>query len=584
MEGSNWSRRKLLACASTAAVSALAPRGLHALPADPTTPTVWPLPFSRFTDIAAQAGLTQTMVYGFPDHATYIIENIGGGCAFFDYDNDGWVDIFLTSGRHVEDAPPGATNRLYKNNRNGTFTDVTRKAGLLSSGWASGVCVGDYNNDGFEDLFVTFYGQNRLYRNNGDGTFTDVTAKAGLLQPGTPCGTGCTFIDYNRDGLLDLFISNYVDIDLANTPKPSLEVPNCGYEGVPVLCGPRGLRTARHYLYRNNGDGTFTDVSKESGVAAIAGTYGLSVSAFDADEDGWPDIFVACDSTPSLLLMNNHDGTFREEGLLRGVAVSSDGQEMSGMGIGLGDYDLDGHTDILKTHFQHQASGLYHNNGKAEFEDVTLKSGIELEQRFISWGCGITDLDNDGYPDILIVCGTIAPELERVYPKYPARDPRLVFRNRGDGTFVELGDETGPGISAHHQSRGCAFGDFDNDGDLDVLILNQNEPPSLLRNDAPSGNHWIKVRLEGVKSNRSAIGARVVVRYGGKVQVQEVLSQASYLSSNDPRLHFGLGAATTADIEVRWPLGLIEGFHAVAANRLITVREGQGIVKGRPFR
>jgi len=584
MEGSNWSRRKLLACASTAAVSALAPRGLHALPADPTTPTVWPLPFSRFTDIAAQAGLTQTMVYGFPDHATYIIENIGGGCAFFDYDNDGWVDIFLTSGRHVEDAPPGATNRLYKNNRNGTFTDVTRKAGLLSSGWASGVCVGDYNNDGFEDLFVTFYGQNRLYRNNGDGTFTDVTAKAGLLQPGTPCGTGCTFIDYNRDGLLDLFISNYVDIDLATTPKPSLEVPNCGYEGVPVLCGPRGLRTARHYLYRNNGDGTFTDVSKESGVAAIAGTYGLSVSAFDADEDGWPDIFVACDSTPSLLLMNNHDGTFREEGLLRGVAVSSDGQEMSGMGIGLGDYDLDGHTDILKTHFQHQASGLYHNNGKAEFEDVTLKSGIELEQRFISWGCGITDLDNDGYPDILIVCGTIAPELEKVYPKYPARDPRLVFRNRGDGTFVELGDETGPGISAHHQSRGCAFGDFDNDGDLDVLILNQNEPPSLLRNDAPSGNHWIKVRLEGVKSNRSAIGARVVVRYGGKVQVQEVLSQASYLSSNDPRLHFGLGAATTADIEVRWPLGLIEGFHAVAANRLITVREGQGIVKGRPFR
>jgi enediyne biosynthesis protein E4 len=584
MPSANWTRRKLLSRTSAAAVCAFVPPNLQALMPEQTKPQAWPLPFSRFTDIAASAGLTQPMVYGYPDHATYIIENIGGGCAFFDYDNDGWMDIFLTSGRHVEDVPPGATNRLYKNNRNGTFTDVTEKAGLLSSGWASGVCVGDYNNDGFEDLFVTFYGQNRLYRNNGDGTFTDVTAKAGLLQPGTPCGTGCTFVDYNRDGLLDLFISNYVDIDLATTPKPSLAVPNCGYEGVPVLCGPRGLRTARHYLYRNNGDGTFTDVSKESGITAIAGTYGLSVSAFDADEDGWPDIFIACDSTPSLLLMNNRDGTFREEGLLRGVAVSSSGQEMSGMGIGLGDYNLDGHTDILKTHFQHQASGLYHNNGKGEFEDVTLKSGIELEQRFISWGCGITDLDNDGYPDILIVCGTIAPELEKVYPKYPARDPRLVFRNRGDGTFVELGDETGPGISAHHQSRGCAFGDFDNDGDLDVLILNQNEPPSLLRNDAPSGNHWIKLRLEGVKSNRSAIGARVVARYSGKVQVQEVLSQASYLSSNDPRLHFGLGAATTADIEVRWPLGLTESFHAVAANQLITIREGHGIVKGRPFR
>jgi hypothetical protein len=523
------------------------------------------------------------MIFGDPDHATYLLENVGGGCAFFDYDNDGWIDIFVTSGRRLEGVPPGATNRLYKNNRDGTFSDVTEKAGLVSAGWAIGVCVGDYNNDGFEDLFLTYYGQNRLYRNNGNGTFTDVTEKAGLLQPGTHSGSGCTFVDYNRDGLLDLFVSNYLEGDLAGTPKPSLTVPDCSYEGVPVACGPRGLVTPRHFLYRNNGDGAFTDVSKESGVAALTGSFGLTAVAFDADEDGWPDIFVACDSTPSFLLMNNHDGTFREEALLRGVAVSGDGQEMSGMGVGLGDYDLDGHTDILKTHFQHQASGLYHNNGKAEFTDATIKAGLNLEQRFISWGCGIADLDNDGYPDILVVCGTVYPELEKTYPKYPARDPRLVFRNRGDGTFIELGDETGPGISARHMSRGCAFGDFDNDGDLDVLILNQNEPPSLLRNDAPSANHWIKVRLEGVKSNRSAIGARVVVRYAGKVQVQEVLSQASYLSSNDPRLHFGLGAATTADIEVHWPLGLIESFHAVAANQLITLREGQGIVKGRPF-
>jgi hypothetical protein len=582
MDSVHWTRRKLLSRTSIVAASALAPRRLFAINTEP--PATSPAPFSRFTDVAATAGLTHPSIYGETDHATYLLENLGGGCAFFDYDNDGWIDIFVMSGRRLDSTPAGSTNRLYKNNRDGTFTDVTEKAGLTSAGWAIGVCVGDYNNDGFEDLFLTYFGQNRLYRNNGDGTFTDATEKAGLLQPGTHSGSGCTFVDYNRDGYLDLFVSNYLDIDLATAPKPSLQLPDCSYEGVPVACGPRGLKTARHFLYRNNGDGTFTDVSKESGVAAISGSYGLTAVAFDADEDGWPDIFVACDSTPSLLLMNNHDGAFREEALLRGIAVNADGQEMSGMGVGLGDYDLNGHTDLLKTHFQHQASGLYRNNGKAEFEDVTVKAGLGAEQRFISWGCGLTDLDNDGYPDILIVCGTVYPELEKTFPKYPAHDPRLVFRNRGDGTFVQLGDETGPGISARHMSRGCAFGDFDNDGDLDVLIINQNEPPSLLRNDAPAANHWIKVRLEGVKSNRSAIGARVVVRYSGKIQVQEVLSQASYLSSNDPRLHFGLGAATTTDIEIRWPLGLTESFRAIAANQLVTIREGQGIVKGRPFR
>jgi enediyne biosynthesis protein E4 len=583
MKPANWTRRKLLGQTSAAAASALTPRGLFALMPRQAAKDAAVL-FSRFTDVAAPAGLTHSTIFADPDHATYIVENVGGGCAFFDYDNDGWMDIFLISGRRLDSVPPGSTNRLYKNNRDGTFTDVTEKAGLTSAGWAIGVCVGDYNNDGFEDLFLTYYGQNRLYRNNGDGTFTNVTEKAGLLQPGVHSGSGCTFVDYNRDGLLDLFVSNYVDIDLATAQKPSLAVPDCGYEGVPVACGPRGLPTPHHSLYHNNGDGTFTDVSKESGIAAITGSYGLTAVTFDADEDGWPDIFVACDSTPSFLFMNNHDGTFREEALIRGVAVSGDGQEMSGMGVGLGDYDLDGHTDLLKTHFQHQASGLYHNNGKAGFEDVTVKAGLGLEKRFISWGCCISDLDNDGHPDILIVCGTVYPELEKVYAKYPARDPRLVFRNRGDGTFAQLGDEAGPGISTPHMSRGAAFGDFDNDGDLDVLILNQNEPPSLLRNDAPTANHWLKVRLEGVKSNRSAIGSRVVVRYGGKTQVQEVLSQASYLSSNDPRLHFGLGAATTADIEVRWPLGLTESFHAIASNQLLTIREGQGIVKGRPFR
>jgi enediyne biosynthesis protein E4 len=581
MKPGDWTRRHMLRTLGTALVPAFIPTGLRGvLPPAKATP-----PFSRFVDVAAKAGLTQTMFYGENTHNTYIIEVNGAGCAFFDYDNDGSMDIFMLSGRRLEGVPPGSSNRLYHNNRDGTFTDVTAKAGLLDvAGWACGVCVGDYNNDGFEDLFLTYYGQNRLYRNNGDGTFTDVTAKAGLLYPHTRFGSGCTFVDYNRDGLLDLFVSNYVEIDLANAPRPSLDVPNCNYDGVPTNCGPNGLVAPSHFLYRNNGDGTFTDVSKESGIASLRG-YGFTAVGFDADEDGWQDIFVACDSTPSYLLLNNHDGTFREEALLRGVALSSDGHVLAGMGVGVGDYDLDGHLDILKTHFQNQATGLYHNNGKGEFEDVTASAGLASERRFISWGTGLVDFDNDGHPDILVVTGTVYPELEKLNPaKFPARSPRIVFRNQGNGTFVEMGTEVGATIFEHHGSRGCAFGDFDNDGDLDVLIMNRNEPPSLLRNDAPAGNRWIKIRLEGVQSNRSAIGSRVLVRYGGKVQAQCVVSQASFLSSNDPRLHFGLGTASTADVEVYWPTGKMDSYARVAVDQLITIREGQGIVKGRPFR
>jgi hypothetical protein len=577
MISTSWTRRRFL---GTALASAWV---RPSLPADISTGKS-PAPFSRFVDIAAVAGLTATMFYGEGTHATYVTEIMGGGCAFFDYDNDGWMDIFILGGRRLESIPPGASNRLYKNNRDGTFSDLTAKSGLFDAGWATGVCVGDYNNDGHEDLFVTYYGQNRLYRNNGDGTFTDVTEKAGLLQPHIRFGSGCAFVDYNRDGWLDLFVANYADIDLANAPKPSLQMANCNYEGVPVNCGPSGLPLPTHSLYRNNGNGTFTDVSRDSGIGALRGSYGLTAAAFDADDDGWPDILLACDSTPSLLLMNNHDGTFREEGLLRGIALSADGQVLAGMGVGIGDYDLDGRPDIVKTHFQKQATGLYRGIGKGQFEDLTTQAGLAHERRFISWGTGLVDLDNDGHPDILVVTGNVYPELEPVYPKYPRRGPRLVFRNLGNGTFVELGsDEAGSGISEQHVSRGCAFGDFDNDGDLDVVIMNQNEPPSLLRNDAPAANNWLKIRLEGVKSNRSAIGARVLVRYGGKIQAHELMSQSSYLSSNDPRLHFGLGSERSADIEIRWPLGYVETLKEVSANQLVTIREGSGQVKGRPF-
>ncbi|HUA97351.1 MAG TPA: CRTAC1 family protein [Terracidiphilus sp.] len=570
-----WSRRRMLQSLSGVAASfALSSPDLAA-----QSSTKEAAPFSRFVEVAQSSCLTKVMFYGEGSTATYLTEIMGGGCAFLDYDNDGWMDIFIVGGRRLESIPLGASNRLYRNNRDGTFTDVTKEAGLLDAGWGVGVCVGDYNNDGFEDLFVTYFGQNKLYRNNGNGTFTEVTREAGLLSPKTRFGSGCTFVDFNRDGLLDLFVANYADVDIATLPKPSLDRPNCNFEGVPVNCGPSGLPLPTHALYRNNGNGTFTDVSKESGVAAMRGSYGLTACAFDADDDGWPDIFVACDSTPSLLLMNNHDGTFREEALLRGVAVSDNGREMAGMGVGIGDYDCDGRLDIVRTHYMNQATGLYHNIGKGEFEDVTAQAGLIRERRFVSWGTCLLDLDNDGFPDIFVVTGQVYPELEAVLPKYPRRGPRLLFRNLGNGSFSQVDDASQPALSERHVSRGCAFGDFDNDGDLDIVIMNQNEPPSLLRNDAPQQNHWIKIRLYGVKSNRSALGSRVTVRCGSKVQVQELMSQSSYVSSNDPRLHFGLGSAANVDIEVRWPLGLVENYKNVAVNQLVSLREGTGQLK-----
>jgi hypothetical protein len=531
------------------------------------------LPFhARFTDVAAQAGLTQPIVYGGIEHKQYILEATGCGCAFIDYDNDGWIDMFILNGSRLDGSAEGATNRLYKNNRNGTFTDVTAKAGLVRSGWPSAVCVGDYNNDGFDDLFITYYGQNVLYRNNGDGTFTDVTEKAGLLHPKPRWGSGCTFIDYNRDGLLDLFVANYLDFDLATAPAAGAN-NNCSWKGISVMCGPRGFPTLPPSLYRNNGDGTFTDVSQASGIGKANGSYMMTAVSADFDNDGWPDLYVACDSTPSFLFRNNHDGTFREMGLESGVALNEDGMEQAGMGLGVGDYNLTGNLDILKTHFADDTSVLYRNNGKGMFEDVTTQSGLAVETRYISWGVGMADLDNDGRPDFFIVTGGVYPEIEAKMPNYPVKGPRIVFRNLGGGKFEELFDVAGPALGTTHCSRGCAFGDFDNDGDLDVLIVNLNEPPSLLRNDVSGNNHWLKVKLVGTHSNRSAIGARVTARYGGNVQVQEVLSQASFYSANDLRLHFGLGASPTADLEIRWPDGNRQTIGKVPANQILVLKE-----------
>lgn len=536
---------------------------------------------SYFVDVAKEAGLHESVIYGAVGRTDYILEADGCGCAFIDYDNDGWMDLFILSGSRMTGNPPNATNRLYKNNRDGTFTDVTERAGLHHVGWANSVCVGDYNNDGFEDMFCTYFGENKLYRNNGDGTFSDVTAEAGLAGIRNPItwNSGCSFVDYDRDGHLDLFISQYIQFDLNKTPKPGQDV-NCEWKGIPVNCGPRGLPPGfpgKHVLFRNNGNGTFTDVTEKAKLGGDRFYYGMTVVAADFDEDGWPDIYVACDSTPSLLYLNNHDGTFREVGIERGVALSAEGMEQSGMGVGVGDYVPEGHLDIFKTNFADDTADLYRNNGKASFTDVTNSSGIGVESRYTSWGAGIVDLDNDGYPDIFFATGSVYPRVAKQLARYPYKSPNILFRNLGNGTFEEANEIAGPGVTAAHSSRGCAFGDFDNDGDIDILVVNINEPPSLLRNDLKGDNHWIKIKLVGKQSNRSAIGARVLVHYGGKTQAQALMSQSSYFSSNDPRLHYGVGAAESVDIDIFWPSGFIEKLGNVGVNRLIFVHEGEGI-------
>ena len=536
-------------------------------------------------DVAREAGLTHPSVYGGLEQKRFIIETNGAGVAFVDVDGDTWPDALVLNGTRLEDGarrdrawPPGQapTSHLYRNNRNGTFTDVTAGSGLDRTGWASAVCVGDYDNDGRLDLFLTYFGRNVLLLNRGGARFEDVTAGVGLPTTGTRWGSGCSFLDYDRDGRLDLFVANYLAFDLARAQEPG-QGQNCLWKGIPVNCGPKGLPTDTNLLYRQAPDGSFADVSERSGIARVTGRYPMTAAAADLDGDAWVDLYVACDSTAAIFYRNNRDGTFTDLALAAGLGYSEFGNAQAGMGLAVGDYDVDGRLDLLKTHFADDIPALYKNLGRGLFEDAATAAGLAVRNRYVEWGGGLPDLDNDGHPDLVYVTGNVYPEIERKFREYPHRGPRVVFRNRGDGTFEDVTERSGPGANIPHSSRGAAFGDYDHDGDLDLLVMNMNEPPSLLRNDAPKRNGWLAVRLEGTRSNRAGLGATVLVSAGGRTQARVALSQTSYYSHDELSLHFGLGSHARADkVEVRWPSGQVDVVSDVPARRFLNVREGSG--------
>jgi enediyne biosynthesis protein E4 len=543
------------------------------------TPAVPPAPAVKvsFTDITTAAGITFKHVAS--PEKKYIVESMSGGVAFFDYDNDGDADIYLVNSLTVDlvKSKGKTKSELYRNDGNGKFTEVGVKAGVSDIGWGMGAAVGDYNNDGFEDLYVTCLGPDHLFKNNGNGTFTDVTDKAGVSD--RRWSTGASFVDYDRDGDLDLFVANYVDFDVNNLPEFG-QGQTCQYKSIPVQCGPRGLKGAGDSLFRNNGNGTFTDVSKEAGVSDPDGFYGLGVMTSDFDDDGWVDIFVANDSTPNFHYRNNRDGTFKEIGFTAGTAVNENGSEQGSMGVTAGDYDHDGRLDLFITNFADEYNTLYHNDGPNSFTDLSYAARVAaVSLPHVGWGTKFFDYDNDGWVDIFVANGHVYPQL----PSY--RQPRLLHRNNRDGTFTEASAEFGALLTENRASRGVAFGDLDNDGDIDLLVTDLDGTPQLLRNDNGNANNSILIKTVGVKSNRSGIGARVKVVAGDLTQTDEVRSGDSYISQSDQRLHFGLEKRTKIDlIEVRWPSGTVDKISGAGVNRVITIKEGQGKVDEKEFK
>ena len=526
----------------------------------------------QFMNAARDAGLVHVFPNGGQSTKKYIIETTGSGVAWIDYDNDSFLDAFVISGE-------GGTNRMYHNNGKGGFVDITKEVGLERTGWGNGVCAGDYDNDGFTDLLVAYWGQNSLYRNLEGKRYEDVTAKAGLRQNRVRYNTGCAFLDYNNDGYLDLFISNYLRFDFETTPKPG-ENPYCWYMKIPVNCGPRGLPFDRNLLYRGKGDGTFTEVSQSAGITAAEESYSLGVLTGDYNNDGLMDIFVASDQTPSLLFVNKGDGTFEEDALLRGVALDQDGKASSGMGVTAGDYDNDGHIDIFRNNFSDERETLYRNRGEGEFDDTTVAAGLSHNLSYVGWGCGFADFDNDGWEDLLLVNGHVFPEIDNLNIHIRYQQRAIFYRNAGGGKLLDMSESAGPAVLEKHSARGAAFGDYDNDGGIEVLINNQNESPSLFKLEQRSTGNWLLLKLEGVKANRSAIGAVVRLTSSGLTQTRMVRSGGSYISQNDLRLHFGLGTATSAEkIEIVWPGGNRQMEHKIEANRIVTIRER--IVAGR---
>ena len=525
----------------------------------------------QFVDITRQSGITFKHV--FAAEKKYIVESMSGGVAFIDYDNDGYLDIYLVNSLSVELArgQQKTKSALYHNSGDGTFTEVADKAGVADIGFGMGVAAGDYNNDGFTDLYVTCLGPNHLFKNNGNGTFTDVTIKAGVGDP--RWSTGAAFVDYDNDGRLDLFVSNYVDFDLNHLPEFGVG-RTCQFKGVPVQCGPRGLPGAGDSLYHNNGNGTFTDVSRKAGVADLNGYYGLGVICSDFDEDGYVDIFVANDSTPNFHYHNNGDGTFKEIGFDSGLAVNESGGEQGSMGVTLGDYDHDGKLDLFITNFDDEYNILYHNDGHESFSDVSFRSLVaQPSLTYVGWGTKFFDYDNDGWVDLFVTNGHVYPQRGHY------RQRELFHRNNHDGTFTEIGGQAGAALAEERVGRGAAFGDFDNDGDEDIVVNDLDGSPQLLRNDGGNANNSLTIRTVGVKSNRDGIGARVKVVSADLTQIDEVRSGGSYLSQSDLRLQFGLERRTKVDlVEVRWPSGTIDRVTNVAANRILTIKEGKGVV------
>ncbi|MFY9562015.1 MAG: CRTAC1 family protein [Terriglobales bacterium] len=536
-----------------------------------------------FRDIAAQAGLTASHTSSADKH--YVVESMSGGIGLFDCDSDGKLDIVMVNGSTVDryrqsGGDPLVT--LWHQDADLKFTDITQKAGLSRKGWGMGVAVADFDNDGNLDLFVTSYGGNALYRNQGGCKFEDVTDKAGVRGGGF--STGAAWADYDRDGYVDLFVSRYVHVDMNNLPAPG-STKFCQFKGVPVQCGPWGMEGETDLLYHNRGDGTFEEVSKKAGVSDPDKYYGLGATWGDYDNDGWLDLFVADDATPNHLYHNNHDGTFTDDAMVGGIAMNSEGQALGSMGVTWGDYDHSGRLSMFITEFADQPNTLYRNESARGFEDVAMQSRLgQVSLPLVGWGTAFFDMDNDGWLDLFVVNGHVYPQMDNVKGSAAYAEPMLLHRNLRNGTFEEVSKPAGLADMPLKSRRGAAFGDIANNGNVDVVVLNVGEPPSLLLNTNHRPNHRVLFRLIGTKSNRAAIGARVTLHAGGVTQFDEVRGGGSYLSQNDLRLHFGLGSTAKIDlVEVRWPTGKIESFKDVAADKIYTIVEGQGIKDAVPF-